>query len=46
MSDAWIPDGEWRMIVANVPIVPVNVLIRTDNGVLFGKRTNEPAKGY
>lgn len=46
MSDAWIPDDEWRTVVANVPIVSVDLLIRTDDGVLFGKRTNEPAKGY
>lgn len=42
----WIPDDEWRTIVANVPIVSVDLLIRTDDGVLFGKRTNEPAKGH
>jgi len=46
MSDAWIPDDDWRTIVANVPIVSVDLLIRTDDGVLFGKRMNEPAKGY
>jgi len=46
MDDAWIPDDEWRTIVANVPIVSVDLLIRTDDGLVFGKRTNEPAKGY
>jgi len=46
MTEAWIPDDEWRTIVANVPIVSVDLLIRTDDGLLFGKRTNEPAKGY
>jgi colanic acid biosynthesis protein WcaH len=42
----WIPAADWQTIVANVPIVSVDLLIRTDDGLLFGKRTNEPAKGY
>jgi hypothetical protein len=46
MTEAWIPDDEWRTIVANVPIVSIDLLIRTDDGLVFGKRTNEPAKGY
>jgi colanic acid biosynthesis protein WcaH len=46
MTEAWIPEDDWRTIVANVPIVSVDLLIRTDDGVLFGRRTNEPAKGY
>jgi colanic acid biosynthesis protein WcaH len=46
MTEAWIPEDDWRTIVANVPIVSVDLLIRTDDGLLFGTRTNEPAKGY
>jgi colanic acid biosynthesis protein WcaH len=46
MTEAWIPEDDWRTIVANVPIVSVDLLIRTDEGLLFGRRTNEPAKGY
>jgi colanic acid biosynthesis protein WcaH len=41
----WIPDDEWATIVQNVPIVSVDLLVRTDNGLVLGKRTNEPAKG-
>jgi colanic acid biosynthesis protein WcaH len=41
----WIPDEEWATIVRNVPIVSVDLLIYTDDGVVLGKRTNEPAKG-
>jgi colanic acid biosynthesis protein WcaH len=46
MPTDWIPAAGWRTIVANVPIVSVDLLVRTDEGLLFGKRTNEPAKGY
>ena len=46
MDDHWIPADEWRTIVANVPIVSVDLVIRYDGGVLLGRRTNEPAKGY
>lgn len=42
----WIPDDDWATIVANVPIVSVDLLVRYDSGLLLGKRTNEPAKGY
>jgi colanic acid biosynthesis protein WcaH len=42
----WIPDDDWAAIVANVPIVSVDLLVRYDGGILLGKRTNKPAKGY
>lgn len=41
----WIPAGDWETIVANVPIVSVDLLVRYDGGLLLGERTNEPAKG-
>ena len=40
-----IPDDEWRTIVANVPLVSVDLVIEHDGGVLLGKRENDPAKG-
>lgn len=40
-----IPDDEWRTIVANVPLVSVDLVIKHDDGILLGKRQNEPAKG-
>ncbi|MFD1571647.1 NUDIX domain-containing protein [Halorubrum laminariae] len=46
MDDGWISEEDWRTIVANVPIVSVDLVIRRDGGVLLGRRTNEPAKGY
>lgn len=46
MDDRWIPDDEWETIVANVPIVSVDLVIRRDDGVLLGRRTNDPVKGY
>lgn len=45
MDTHWIPDDEWRTIVANVPIVSVDLVIRCGGDVLLGRRTNEPAKG-
>jgi len=46
MNDTWIPSHEWATIISNVPIVSVDLLVRYDGGLLMGKRTNEPAKGY
>lgn len=46
MTDGWIPDDEWQTIVRRVPIVSVDLLVRYKGGLLLGKRTNEPAKGY
>ena len=40
-----IPDDEWRTIVANVPLVSVDLVIEHDGDVFLGKRENEPAKG-
>ena len=44
-ADNPIPDDEWHTIVANVPLVSVDLVIEHDDGVLLGKRENEPAKG-
>jgi len=44
-SDTWIPDDEWEAIVANVPLVSVDLVIRHEGGVILGLRENEPARG-
>lgn len=44
MSD-WIDDSAWATIVANVPIPSVDLVVAYDNGVVLGRRTNEPARG-
>lgn len=46
MSENWISQEDWKTIVTNVPIVSVDLLVQCEDGLLFGKRTNEPAKGY
>lgn len=46
MSDDWIPDKTWRTIMAQAPIVSVDLLVHVNNGLVFGKQTNEPAEGY
>ncbi|MXR50436.1 NUDIX domain-containing protein [Halovenus sp. WSH3] len=41
----WVPDEAWETIVRNVPIVSVDLIVRTESGIVLGKRQNEPAKG-
>lgn len=41
----WIPDDEWETIVRNVPIVSVDLVVECPDGIVLGKRKNEPAKG-
>jgi colanic acid biosynthesis protein WcaH len=43
--DSWIPNEEWATVVANVPLVSVDLLVEYDGGILLGKRENKPAKG-
>ncbi|AQL43343.1 NUDIX hydrolase [Halorientalis sp. IM1011] len=45
MSDGPVPAAEWETIVSNVPLVSVDLVVETDDGVVLGKRENEPAKG-
>lgn len=44
-SNGYTPPEEWKTVVANVPLVSVDLVIRHDGGVVLGKRQNEPAKG-
>jgi len=44
-DDGRLPQSVWETVVANVPIVSVDLVIEHPDGVLLGKRTNEPAKG-
>lgn len=46
MPTDWIPDDDWLTIVANAPIVSVDLLVRYDGGLLFGRRQNDPVKGW
>lgn len=41
----WISDDEWATIVRHVPIVSVDLVVECDEGIVLGKRQNEPAKG-
>lgn len=42
---SWVPEDEWAGVVANSPLVSVDLVVKQDNGVLLGLRENEPAKG-
>ena len=44
-TDSPISDDDRETIVANVPLVSVDLVIEHDGGVPLGKRENEPAKG-
>ena len=45
MDPSWIPDELFAEFVATMPQVCVEVFLEHDDGVLVGKRANEPAKG-
>ena len=44
-TDDPIPPDDWATIVRNVPVVSVDLLVLADDGLVLGKRTNEPARG-
>lgn len=46
MPTDWLPADDWRTIVANAPVVSVDLLVRLDGGLVFGERTNEPVQGW
>lgn len=43
-SEQPIADGDWKTIVQNVPIVSVDLIVQVEDGIVLGKRTNEPLK--
>lgn len=45
MTEGWIADDDWQTIVANVPIVSVDLVVLAPDGVVLGRRVNEPARG-
>jgi colanic acid biosynthesis protein WcaH len=45
MSDGPVPAEEWETVVEHVPLVSVDLVVETEDGVVLGKRENDPAKG-
>ncbi|RXK47503.1 NUDIX domain-containing protein [Halorientalis pallida] len=45
MSEGPVPAEAWKTVISNVPLVSVDLVVETDDGVVLGKRENEPAKG-
>ncbi|MDV7349646.1 NUDIX domain-containing protein [Halorubrum distributum] len=43
--EEYIDKQTWRSIVKSMPIPSVDLLVICPDGILLGKRTNEPAKG-
>ncbi len=42
----YLPEKLWREHVESFAIPSVDLIIRTEEGILLGKRNNRPAKGY
>jgi len=40
----WIPEEEWTIIAENVPIVSVDLVAECPDGIVLGKRANEPVQ--
>ena len=40
-----VPSDIWTTVVSNVPIPSVDLVVRTNQGVILARRQNEPAKG-
>lgn len=40
-----VSDDIWGAVVRNVPIPSVDLIVRTNGGILLARRQNEPAKG-
>jgi len=45
MDEKPLSDEDWATVVRHVPVVSVDLVVETDDGVVLGKRENEPAKG-
>ena len=45
MTGEWIPSEKWEVIVRHVPIASVDLVVRSPDGIVLGKRANAPAKG-
>lgn len=41
----YIDDQTWETIVGSMPIPSVDLVVQCPDGILLGKRANEPAKG-
>lgn len=46
MGTKRLPDGIFRCIVENTPLVSVDLILTREGRVLLGRRRNRPAKGY
>lgn len=42
---ARLPSDVWTTVVSNVPIPSVDLVVRTNKGIILARRQNEPAKG-
>lgn len=41
-----LPTSEFLKLIDIAPLAAIDLIIESDDGVLLGKRENEPAKGY
>jgi len=45
-SDSKLPDSTFKIVIDSIPLISIDLLIKKDNKILLGKRTNKPAQGY
>lgn len=45
MAGDRVPPEEWETVVRSVPLVSVDLVVEHGDGVVLGKRENEPARG-
>jgi colanic acid biosynthesis protein WcaH len=46
MQENFLDDKTFQTIIANTPLVSVDLIVKHDHKILLGKRVNPPAKGY
>lgn len=39
-------EAEFSTLIESAPLVSIDIVLKTDNGILLGKRIHEPARGY
>ena len=46
MSEGYLEGEVFECVVANTPLVSVDLIVKNEGRVLLGKRVNKPAQGY
>jgi len=41
-----LSDDVFQIVIDSTPLISIDILIKKDNKILLGRRTNKPAKGF